>query len=338
VPGWHTLFVRPSGQQGPLLAFDVESDARRFSLPSGVLSADARTFISTARAKANRTTVVRFHAPTGKPQRASSVRGRWKIAGVSADGSRHVLARRSRRTTELLAAGSRYLLRGNYEVEALSPDGSRVFLVHWLNRGYELQLLDLASRRLSPTRLDDPDEKMSGTATNAVATRDGRWLLTLYAKADGGSFVHALDLRSGIAHCIDLPLKGEYPTMWATALTLSPDERRLYLASPLLGRITTVDMRALEVSSVRRFKGVGQMTYTFGIGPSAAVSPNGRMLSFVTARRLWLVDVAYGVVRGPKLLREYILGVGFTPDGKQVVAVTAQGRVAFHAATGARVR
>jgi hypothetical protein len=338
VPGSRTLFVRPSGQQGPLHAFDLRTGARRFMLPSGVLSADGRTFVASAGAKAKRTTVVRFDARTGRLRRASSVRGRWAVVGVSADGSRYVLARHSRRTTELLAAGSRYLLRGNNEVEALSPDGRRLFLVHWLNRGYELQQLDLSTRRLSPTRLDEPDEKMSGTATNAVATRDGRWLLTLYAKADGSSFVHALDLRSGIAHCINLPLKGDYGAVWATALTLSPDEQRLYLASPLLGRITTIDMRALEVSNVSRFKGVGAMTYTFGIGPSAAVSPNGRMLSFVTARRLWLVDVAYGVIRGPKVLREYILGVGFTADGRQAVAVTTKGRTVFDAATGRRVR
>jgi hypothetical protein len=338
VPGSRTLFVRPSGQLGPLHSFDVATGARRFVLPTGVLSANGRTFVASAHAKTGRTTVARFDARTGTLVRASSLTGRWGVVGVSAGGSRYVLARHSRRTTELQAGGSRHVLRGNYEVEALSPDGSRAFLVHWLKRGYELEQLDFGTRKLSPTRLDDADEKMSGTATNAVATKDGRWLLTLYVKADGSSFVHALDLRSGIAHCIDLPLKGDFGTVEATALTLSPDEKRLYLASPLLGRITTVDMRTLEVSSVKRFKGVGAMTYTFGIGPSAAVSPNGRMLSFVTARRLWLVDVAYGVVRGPMFLREYILGVGFTPDGKQAVAVTAQGRVAFDAATGARVR
>jgi hypothetical protein len=336
VPGSRTLFVRPSGQQGPLQAFDITTGARLFSLPSGLLSADGRTFVAWARAKAKRTTVVRFDARTGRLGRASSVSGRWKVVGVSADGSRYVLARRSRRTTEFSAAGSRYVLRGNYEAEALSPDGSRLFLVHWRKRGYELQQLDLVTRRLAPTRFDVPDEKMSGTAASAVATRDGRWLLTLYAKADGSSFVHALDLRSGIAHCIDLPLKGDYGTVWATALALSPNEHRLYLASPLLGRITTVDMRTLEVSSVTRFKGVGAMTYTFGIGPSAAVSPNGRMLAFVTARRLWLVDTAYGVVRGPNLVRDYILGVGFTPDGRQAVAVSTRGRYVFDAATGAR--
>jgi hypothetical protein len=338
VPGSRTLFVRPSGQQGPLQGFDLATGARRFMLPSGVLSADGRTFVSSARVKVPRSTVARFAARTGKLRSATSVRGRWLVAGLSADGSRVVLVRHQRRGTDLDVAGSRVRLRGNYEFEALSPDGSRVFLIHWKKLGYELQQLSLATGRLSPTRLDEPDEKMSGTAVSAVATRDGRWLLTLYAKADGTSFVHALDLRSGIAHCVDLPLKGDYGTVWATALTLSPDERRLYLASPLLGRVTTVDMRSLEVAGVVRFRPVNAMRYTFGIGPSAAVSPNGRMLAFVTARGLWFVDTAYGVIRGPKPLRTYVLGVGFTPDGKQAVAVAVRGRFAFDAATGRRVR
>jgi hypothetical protein len=308
-------------------------------LPSGVLSADGRTYVARARAKPNRTTVARFDARTGKLRSASSVNGRWRVVGVSPDGGAEVLTRYSRGSTELRVGASRYLLHGNYEVEALSQDGGRLFLVHWKNLGYELEQLDLDSRRLSPTRLDEPDEKMRGTAASAIATRDGRWLLTLYIKADGSSFVHALDLRSGVAHCVDLPLRGEdYATVSATALALSPHEDRLYLASPLLGRVTTVDMGELEVTRVTRFRPVAARNYIFGIGPSAAVSPNGRMLAFVTAHSLWLVDTAYGVVRGPRPRREYVLGVGFTSDGRQAVAVTAHGRVAFDAATGKRLR
>ena len=337
-PGGGMLFVRPSGHQGPLHGFDLTTDTRRFTLPSGALSADGRTFVASAPAKAPRTTVAHFDALTGRLERAWSVPGRWTVAGVSADGSRHILVRQTRRTTEIRVGRWRQLLRGNFEVEAMSPEKSRLFLVHWRKRGYDLQQLDLSSRRLSPTRLDEPDEKMSGTAMNAVATRDGRWLLTLYAKTDGSSFVHALDLRIGIAHCVDLPLTGDFATAMAAAMALSPDEQRLFLASPLLGRVTTVDMRSLEVTRVTRFRPVDAMAYTFGIGPSAATSPNGRMLAFVTARKLWLVDTAYGVVRGPRDLRRYILGVGFSPDGRQAIAVTAHGRVVFDAATGERIR
>ena len=103
---------------------------------------------------------------------------------------------------------------------------------------------------------------------------------TLYVKPDGGTFVHALDLRTGLAHCIDLPLRGDLTWAGATALTLSPDERRLYLASPLAGSVTTVDLDALDVSSTARFRAVPTGNYLYGVGPSAAVTPNGRMLAF----------------------------------------------------------
>ncbi len=45
--------------------------------------------------------------------------------------------------------------------------------------------------------------------------------------------MHALDLRSGVAHCIDLPLKGDYATVAATALALSPDEQTALPREPV---------------------------------------------------------------------------------------------------------
>jgi hypothetical protein len=243
-----------------------------------------------------------------------------------------------KRATMIEVAGSKSVLRGNYEVEALSPDGHRVFLVHWRRKGYDLQQLDLASHRLSATRLDDPDEKMTGTAVTAVATRDGRWLLTLYATGTG-SFVHALDLRSGLGHCIDLPLPGDLFTLGSTALSLSPRQTRLYLASPYLGRLITVDLDELEVSRVVRFRGLSTNEVDMSIGPSAAVTPNGRMLAFSGGTSLWLYDTAYGLVRRAIPVGSTVKGLGFRPDGRAVVALrTSSTAVSFDAATGERLR
>ena len=272
-PGSNIVLVRPNGPLGPLRAYDVSTGARRFSLPRGVLSSDGSTFISAVAPapRAKRTTVARHDARSGKLLRSWSLPGRWNTAALSADGSRHLLLRYSRTGISLRGAGSRTALRGMFEVEALSPDGRKVFLVHWQrNGGYVLQHLDLATQRLAPTRLDEPDEKMSGTATTAVATRDGKWLLTLYSKADGHSFVHALNLLTGVAHCIDLTLKGDFMTVGSTALVLSPDERTLYLASPYLGRVITVDLATLEVRRVVRFRGLPPETIDVTVGPSGA--------------------------------------------------------------------
>jgi hypothetical protein len=338
LPGSRILFVRPWGQQGPLQAFDLVTGARRYSLPRGILSANGRAFVSSARAKAKRTTIVRFDLPTGRLLRGRSLRGRWDVAGLSADGRHVALMSYRKHATVLEVAGARNVLRGMNEVEALSPDGRRVFLVHWRRSGYDLQQLDLASRKLSPTRLDDPDEKMSGTPVTATATRDGDWLLTLYSTG-GGSFVHALNLRTGLAHCIDLPLKGDLFALGSTALTLSPGQTRLYLASPYLGRLITIDLDKLEVSRVVRFRGLSPADVDMSVGPSAAVTPNGRMLAFNGGTSLWLYDTAFGIVRRPIPVRSTTRGLGFRPDGRALVAIDAtSAAISFDAATGKRLR
>jgi hypothetical protein len=337
LPGARTLFIRPSGQQGPLQAFDLVSGTRRYSLPPGILSANGGTFISAAQAKAKRTTIARFNARSGRLQRGWSLRGRWSVAGLSPDGRRFALLRYRKRSVVIKVAGSRHVLPGMNEVEALSPDGRRVFLVHWRSNGYELQQLDLATHKLSPTRLDEPDEKMSGTAITAVATRDGRWLLTLYAKGEG-SFVHALDLSSGIAHCVDLPLAGDGFTLGSTALTLSPDESRLYLASPYLGRLVTVDLKQLEVSRVVRFRALAAGSVDPTMGPSGTVTKNGRMLAFSGGKSVWLYDTAYGVVRRPTGVGSTTKGLGFRPDGRALVVLPFSGApIRLDAATGERL-
>ena len=99
----------------------------------------------------------------------------------------------------------------------------------------------------------------------AVATRDGRWQLTLYLKSDRHTFIHALDLRSGVAHCIDLPLLGDLTT--AGALALSPDQTTLYVAGGYMGSVATVDLSTLEPGSRRPFPAAAGYSST---------SPSGR--------------------------------------------------------------
>ena len=336
-PGSSLVFVRLGGQQGSLQAYDVRTGARRFSLPAGMLSADGSTFVSSAAPQLTRTTVVRYDARTGKLVRGWSLRGRWNAVAVTASGRHDALARYGRREISLRVAGRRAVLPASFDVEALSPDGRKVFLVHWKRSGYDLQQLDLATHRLAATRLDDPEEKMSGTAVNAVATRDGHWLLTLYSKPDGHSFVHALDLRSGLAHCIDLTLTGDFFALGSTALALAPGDRTLYLANPYLGRLTTVDLAKLEVTRVVRFVGLSADNVNALIGPSAAVTPNGRMLAFTGQRSAWLYDTAYGVVRQPTSVRTSITGVGFMPNGRRLLVLQRHGPPVFlDAATGER--
>jgi WD40 repeat protein len=339
IPGSSVLFVWPHGVPGPLRAFDLERGSRRFSLPSGALSADGRTFVAAAvAAKGARTTVVRYDAKTGKVVRGWSRRGNWQVGGVTAGGSTFVLTRHTRSATTFRVGAEQHVLRGWVDVEAFSPDGRRLYLVQWNRNRYVLQQLDVASGRLAPTRLADPDEKMSGLPATAVVTRDGHWLLTLYWGGENAeNFVHALDLRNGVAHCIDLPLSGDFFELGTSSLTLSPDEKTLYLASPYLGRVTTVDLDDLEVTRVVRLRGLPSTSMNLSVGPSAAVTPNGRMLAFSGGRSIWLYDTAYRIAKRVARLDSAVTGLGFSPDGRRLLALQRRdGPVFLDAATGRR--
>jgi hypothetical protein len=346
-PGSPLLVVRSAGQLGPLDAYGVATGKRRFSLPGGILAANGRTFVSAIPIKVG-TRVIRFDASTGALRSAWQVRSRWTLAGVSSTGRWAALVRvedRGRTTRFVIVDAlrgrivDRVRLRGSFELETLSADGKRLFLVHYRSSDYVLQLYDLNRRllRANPIRSKDPDEtKMTGTAARAVASRDGRWLLTLYLKSEGTAFIHALDLRAGASHCIDLPgSSNDFGRLGAYALVLSPDGRTLYIANPLLGRVAAIDLRRLEVARAISFAAGRTRGFGRGLEPAGAISRNGRTLYFSGPNSIWAYDTAYARVRGPYRHSRQIAGLGFSPAGHRVLVLRGDGTGVFlDAATG----
>jgi hypothetical protein len=340
--GSRLAFVFPNGRQGPLYAYDLESGRRRFVLPSGMLSANGGVFVSSI-SSGRRTRFVRYDTRTGRGRVLRTAPGDWNVVGISADGrriARFKFRKRAWRTVFTVDDPGRsrsVRLPGTFQLDALSQDGRRLFLVHWDRTGrYDLQQYDRATRRRTPTRLADPDEKMTGQATSAVATRDGHWQLTLYVKSNRHTFIHALDLRTGVAHCIDLPLLADIMT--AGALVLSPDQKTLYLAGGFAGSVATVDLSTLSVTRVTRFRAPTRQVVNISIGPTAALTPNGRMLAFSAGRFIWLYDTAFGIVRAERSLKRGVIGLGFAPDGHRLLVVPGPGQPLFlDAATGKRL-
>src|SRR5207244_12904880 len=70
---------------GPLSAYDLSTGQRRFALGRGLLSADGSRFFAAA-ASPHRTTIARYDTTTGHLLGASSIAGRWWLAGISANG------------------------------------------------------------------------------------------------------------------------------------------------------------------------------------------------------------------------------------------------------------
>jgi hypothetical protein len=177
------------------------------------------------------TVIKRLTVGGGRAESAIRVSGRYGIPGVdysgsvtglSADGGTLILAefpgngppRMTRLLvldTRRLAVRARLALPGWSTVDAISPDGRWLYLIHYIssdNSRYEVRAYDLPARRLMAQPVVDPrdhGEAMIGFAITRVMSADGRWAYTLYSRPSGAPFVHALDTAGRRAVCVDLP-------------------------------------------------------------------------------------------------------------------------------------
>ena len=129
--------------------------------------------------------------------------------------------------TQDLATRDTVALKGSFGFDALSPDGSRLYLIQHTSvddlQHYVVRAYDLATHTLLPGRVADKTQKswvMQGWAVSRATTADGRWDYTLYANPGGYPFIHALDTVRGVAHCIGLPWSAGQDPVWSFTLVL----------------------------------------------------------------------------------------------------------------------
>ena len=189
-------------------------------------------------------------------------------AGLSTDGSTLVLVTPRRtfpreRTSFVvlnaknLRVQSHIVLQGDFSFDALSPDGTRMFLIHYLSRRdptrYEVRALDVPSGKLLPTPIVDksePDERMAGLPITRETTSDGRWAYTLYDGAGEEPFVHALDTVDGEAHCIDLAILGGRQDLYDLRLGLGAGDSGLAVFDGA-EKLTVIDTNDFEPVAAR---------------------------------------------------------------------------------------
>jgi hypothetical protein len=166
-------------------------------------------------------------------------------------------------------------IEGNFEPEAFSIDGRSLFVIEYLPArapsSYRVRRLDLDTGRATGvyTVDDELQQAMGGTARIQATSPDGKRLYTLYtlegSKGTSYAFIHVLSLDELWAHCIDLPPEFARSTESATALTVSPDGKRVYVANTEIGAVAEVDTEELKV--VR----TGEINSTFGGATHAAL-------------------------------------------------------------------
>jgi hypothetical protein len=218
----------------------IPAGARADGLPvvgldgrTGVVSPDG-VYRYVTFASGRNTVVARLHVTGAGVARYRTVAGQFMVpavaydnstSGLSADGRTLVLIRpRSgipEKRTQLVVLDARRLLvqrrivlAGDFSFDAVSPDGSRLYLVNYLSLSrhnfdptkYAVRSLNARTGKLDPKPVVDPrepDEKMGGLPVTRAMSMDGRWAYTLYSGSEH-PFVHALDTVGNSARCVDL--------------------------------------------------------------------------------------------------------------------------------------
>jgi hypothetical protein len=211
----------------------VGIDARPLSAPGGDVE-----YLTKA---GKRSTRLIERARTGGAQRERRIPGVFSIpavaydsspSGISANGRRLILitprTRYPRRRTTFAVVDPQRLsvrrlihLKGDFSFDAISPDGSLMYLIKYDPRNltrYEVRAYNMHVQNLVADPVVDPDEPepMTGVPVTRTSSTDGRWAYTLYDSQEH-PFVHALDTARRTAVCIDLD---DLPRAWGSSLEL----------------------------------------------------------------------------------------------------------------------
>jgi DNA-binding beta-propeller fold protein YncE len=208
-----------------------------FEMP--VVAGDAKAGLS-----ADRTTAVLAEQPA---------RGRSRFAVVDAEKGRikRVLA-----------------LRGDFGFDALSPDGSKVYVIHYLSRDHRhyavqsMKASDPEAVLRTVVEKGEPGEQMSGLPISRTTSPDG-WIYTLYDGAGHEPFIHALQSAEGFTVCIDLDALEGRSDLASLTLGMGPDAVTVKDAksTPLL-RVATESFEVTEPAPPAKATATPRVTTT----------------------------------------------------------------------------
>src|SRR4051812_2115578 len=236
----------------------------------GVVSHDGKVRYLTLRAGGG-TLVEAIATRSGVVRRSRFLRGVFGVPRVAYDNSAGGLSRDGRRlvvyapasghaTTRFvvldprtLKMRSRFALNGDFGFDALSPNGSVMYLIQIKGRNgsgldYDVRALDVGAARLYPEAIVDrrePDEKMAGIPLTRVGSDDASWAYTLYSSSAGGAFVHALHTTAREAFCIDVRLGIADDQLGYVRMRLRGNALQLRLRGKT---IASIDTRTFEVT------------------------------------------------------------------------------------------
>lgn len=375
------LFVRDGygTTTNRLSVVDARSGTRLQDLPLGVSTPDW-SILYTTQWDLEQTIVRALNLLTGQAIRETSVNGRYSlpaagIAGtfsglspnskwlvletkpgyeVDATNASHARSHLAVLDTAFTQPAKRIELDGNFAFDALSNDGSALYLIETLpprngiytpDLGYKVRLYDLTTNALQPGVVVDKTaiaETMSGTRQSSVISPDGQWVYSLYLNQAKGPFIHMLNLNGRYAICVFLPTTGkeDYDKLLLWSLVQTADGRSLYAVNGALGIVAEVDPAQLSVrrSVTIPLTAASQPSLIARVGawlmPSAsakriliggaALTPDGRTLFIIAENGLIAVNTPDLTVRGRYLTGLPLYSVTVSPDGLRLYAVSGE--------------
>jgi WD40 repeat protein len=260
-----------------ILTLNAADGAVQQELSIGTPSSDW-SVVHSATTEDERTTVRSLSIRTGEELASTQLDGIYLLppvgpgglpGGLSHDGRRLVLQGepepRASRFAVLDAASldliADIVLPGSFTYDVLSPDGSVLYLLEYLESdhsgSYQVRALDLDLGRLRQELVVDKvtlRSAMEGHPVAQLLDTDGRISYTVYHNDHHGPFIHALNTTDGTAICIDLPKEGrdDHAAGRYWGLALSPDGRTLFAANAALGlaaAIDTVEEKVVDTSA-----------------------------------------------------------------------------------------
>jgi len=276
------------------------------------------------------------------------------IPGGLSQGGRWLVLQRFDRQAQTLPSKSHFLifdtsgmdvrrsidLDGYFQFDAISNDGERLFLIQYINSSdYHVRVYSVSGGALDPNFVvdkNDGGDAMNGLKLTGVASHDGQWLFSVYARANQGAFIHALNLDAGFAVCLELPGTGYTDTDRSSldwSLALSPDGNHLYATNPALGVVTAILLK--DYPTVGRTVHVGERSHVWPAG--SVVSGDGQTLVIAGSTGVVWLDATTLTQKRQALDSWTVRSLALSPDGATLYAVNDLGAVAEVSMAGGSV-
>src|SRR5689334_15713724 len=337
-----------SGKSQMLAVIDSRSHTADRNLTLGVPSADWKhvyttagmSLIDTDSATGDTVNTMQLHGAYHLPAATAngmpgglSPSGRWLVVerfdgSAQTPSATHMLVI----DTAAMKVQRRVDLQGYFEFDAIDNMALNLYLIEHLNgREYYVRLFDLTSGSLTANVVvdkSDGNQAMAGLRLSGVPSADGHWLFSVYVREHEAPFVHALSLDGPFAFCLDLPGGGylDDPSEMNWSLALSPDGSRLYAVNPAAGTVAVIDTGANGAPAVLRsarfqaFQGRAVMA-------SSGAAVRGTTLIAGGASGVAWIDTASLKLSGRAVEGWPIAGVGVSPDGTNLYAVSDAGQI-----------